>query len=410
MAPLSGRRQWRADVGTEDLGIIEDGAVVVEDGVIAAVGTYAQCAEALKRVAKRAGQRFADIDAERNLVLPGFVDAHTHALFGGNRVADFEAIAAGEPPPLGMRYTIEQTRKQTFEGLISIGTRHLQWMADHGTTTAEIKSGYALSAEGESLMLRVAAALNDEPHLPKVVPTFCGAHALPPEFCDYDAFVDELCEHVLPHVAALRIAQFADAFCELGFFSVNQSRRFLEACALHGLKLRLHADELTNSGGSQLAAELGCASADHLNFIDERGIEALAAAKTIAVLCPATAEHLGLARYAPARALIEAGVPVALATDFNPGTCPCLSLQTVAYLARRRLNMSAAETLAGITVWPAKSLGLAHHAGCLQAGRSAELLLLGIRDFRELGYYYGTNILRTVFITKNYQPVSEPPF
>jgi imidazolonepropionase len=396
LAPASARAH--AAVSENDLGIIAKAAIVARDGRIIAVGPLADCRAALAGARRIGSPDFVEYDARGNLVVPGFVDAHTHALFAGDRIADFEAIAAGAAPQLGIRYTVEQTRKCSEAQLIAIGKRRLSLMADHGTTTAEIKTGYALTASGESTMLRAMKALDAQPGVPNVVATFCGAHALPPEFDDYDAFVDDLCATILPAVAALDIARYADAFCEVGYFSVAQSRRFLQACAARGLRLRLHADELQHSGGAALAAELKCASADHLNFADAEDVALLARAHCAAVLCPATTEFLGLERYAPARGLIDAGVPVALATDFNPGTSTCFSLQTVAHLARRRLHMTAPETLAGLTVNPALSLGLAREAGSIEIGKRADLVALATSDYREFGYYYGVNLATAVTI------------
>jgi imidazolonepropionase len=387
------------DAVTEpDLGIIANACVVARDGRIVAVGTHADCGAALAGARRNGNSGFVEYDAHGDLVVPGFIDAHTHALFAGDRIPDFEAIAAGTKPQLGIRYTVEQTRACSEIELTAIGARRLSLMADHGTTTAEVKSGYALTASGEATMLRAMRSLDAQPGLPHVVATFCGAHALPPEFDDYDVFVDELCNTILPAVAGLGIARYADAFCEAGYFSVAQSRRFLQACAARGMSLRVHADELQQSGGSALAAELRCASADHLNFANDADIAALANAQCTAVLCPATTEYLGLERYAPARTLLDAGVPVALGTDFNPGTCPCFSLQTVAHLARRRLHMTAPETLAALTVSPALSLGLAAETGRIEVGKRADLVALATSDYREFGYYYGVNLAMHVTI------------
>ena len=379
MRPLA-RERSNAQVQDADLGVIERGTLLASGGRIVAVGRSVNVPADAQVV-----------DARGRVLMPGLVDAHTHALFAGDRIADFEAIAQQRRPSQGIAYTVEQTRKCSRERLVAVGSDRLSLMLAHGTTTAEVKTGYALTADGEAELLHAMHALDASPGLPHVIPTFCGAHALPPEFRDYDAFVDELCDRILPRVAATRIARFADAFCERGYFTPEQSERFLRACAHAGMALRIHADELAPSGGAAVAARLRCASADHLNYVDSAGIEGLAAAGCTAVLCPATTEYLGLDRRPPARELIAAGVPVALATDFNPGTSPCPSLQVVAHLARRRLAMTVAEVVAGVTVQAARSLGSS--AGILEEGRPADLVLLHTTDIREFGYYYGANLV-----------------
>ena len=398
MAPFASRPALSAHLDESDLGIVGHGTIVVERGRIAAAGPHDACATALDDVRRRDGASFEEIDAARALVLPGFIDAHTHALFAGDRIGDFESLASGEPPGLGIAHTVKQTRACDLDGLIDIGARHLDLMAAHGTTTAEIKTGYALNADGEALMLQAMRALDERDDLPHVAATFCGAHALPPEFDSHDAFVEELVARILPRVADLGIAQFADAYCETGAFTPAQSRRFLEPCAARGMRLRIHAEEFDRSGGAALAAELGCVSADHLNFIDDTDAQRLAKSGTIAVLCPATAAYLGLKRWAPARQLIDRGVPVALATDLNPGTSPCYSLQAAAFLARRHYRLSAAEAIAAVTVNAARSLGIATKAGALLPGYRADFAILEDPDFRAFGYYYGTNMIRNVAI------------
>jgi imidazolonepropionase len=397
MAPLAARTDGDAHASEEDLGIIRDGAIVVRDGRIAEIDVTSKLDVARRAKLDGDSERSSEFpiyDAAGCIVMPGLVDAHTHALFAGDRVDDFEAMIAGRTPQLGIAYTVEQTRRLGDAELIALGRRRLGAMLAHGTTTIEVKTGYALTAEGEARLARAIGALDAQRDMPHAIATFCGAHALPPEFTSYDAFVDELVARILPAAVATGIPRFADAFCERGFFTPEQSRRFLAACSASGMQLRLHADELSDSGGAALAAELRCISADHLNYVDAAGIAALRASGTTAVLCPATAEYLGLERVAPARALIEAGVPVALATDFNPGTCPCYSLQEVAHLARRRLRMTAPETIAGITVFASRSLDAAGVAGCLASGRPADLLLLDTADYREFGYYFGVNLVR----------------
>ncbi len=397
MAPLAARADGDAQVTDDDLGIVAAGTIVVRDGIIASVGEF------FTSVVPERSSGVDDLlvhDAGGRVVMPGLVDAHTHALFAGDRVADFESMARGEKPALGIAYTVEQTRALDCDGLVALGHARLAAMLAHGTTTAEVKTGYALTATGEATMLRALALLDAGASLPHIIATFCGAHALPPEFTSYDAFVDELVERILPAAADTGVARFADAFCEQGYFTPEQSRRFLVACKARGMQLRLHADELSAGGGAALAAELRCLSADHLNYVDAADIAALRASGTIAVLCPATAQYLGLPRYAPARDLIAAGVPVAVATDFNPGTCPCYSLQEAAHLARRHMRMSAAEVLAGVTVNAARSLDAAGVAGCLAPGRPADIVMLETRDLREFGYYFGVNLVRWASLGK----------
>ncbi len=397
MAPLGARASDDSAVGDDDLGLLEQAVIIVREGRIKAVGPYADRASDVARVEAEGGP-ICDVGGK--VVVPGLIDAHTHALFAGERLADFEALAAGRSPPLGISYTVRQTRAAAPDALLAVGKRHLEWMRDHGTTTAELKTGYALDAAGEVRMLAAMAELDAMTPLPHIVATFCGAHALPPEFADHEDFVDELCDRILPAVIETKIAKFADAFCELGFFSVDQSRRFLEACAALGLGLRVHADELSPAGGALLAAKLRCSSADHLNFVDAEGAAALARARVVGILCPTTVDYLNLPRWPPARMLIDGGVRVALATDFNPGTSPCFSLQRAAHLARRKLGMSIAETLAAVTVWPAASLGLVGQAGCLAPGCKADMAILKIDDHREFGYYDGGNLVAQTLIGK----------
>ncbi len=397
LAPLAARASAAAAVGEADLGIVAGGTLVVDGGRIVAAGTRADC-EAAARSLRARSSAVMEIDAGQAVVMPGLIDAHTHALFAGNRIDDLADIAAGRSPQLGMRYTIAQTRARSEDELIEIGGRHLALMRDHGTTTAEVKSGYELTTAGELRLLSVLASLDRRADLPHVVPTFCGAHALPPEFKDYGSFVDELCERTLPAVARQSVAAFADAFCEQGFFSAEQSERFLKSAAQQGLRSRIHADELHHSGGSRVAARISSVSADHLNFADAEDIAALSDAGCIAVLCPGTVFYLGLERYAPAQALSDAGVPLALATDFNPGTCPSASLQMIAFLARRHLGMTPSQTIAALTLNAAHALCLASVTGTLTSGKRGDAIVLGIKDYREFGYYFGCNLVARTFL------------
>jgi imidazolonepropionase len=400
LGPLSQRVRPSSAIADDDLGVVRDGALVAHGGRIVFAGAQRDCAQALRDARAADPNAFEEIDARGRVLMPGLIDAHTHALYAGDRIADFESIAAGRAPSLGIRFTVERTRECSPQQLVEAGAAHLALAAAHGTTTAEVKTGYALTEDGEAALLLAMRSIDSLAGAPHVVATFCGAHALPPEFDSYDSFVDYLCDRVVPRVASLGIARFADAFCETGYFSVPQSERFLTACEAAGMRLRLHADELAHSGGAKLAAKMRCVAADHLNFIDADDVTALAHAGTIAILCPATTEYLGLARYAPARALIEAGVPVALATDFNPGTSPTPSLQVVAHLARRRLGLTASETIAGVTAIAARSLCLPEPAGTLVEGARADAVLLETPDHREFGYYFGANLVAQTFIAK----------
>ena len=400
LGPLSQRVRPSSAITDDDLGIVHDGSLVARGGRIVFAGRHRDGAQSLRDAKAANPSAFEEIDARGRVLMPGLIDAHTHALYAGDRIADFESLAAGKVPSLGIRFTVERTRECTQQQLVEVGAAHLALAAAHGTTTAEVKTGYALTEDGETALLLAMRTIDSLAGAPHVVATFCGAHALPPEFASYDSFVEYLCERVVPRVAALGIARFADAFCEAGYFSVPQSERFLAACEATGMRLRLHADELAHSGGAKLAAKMRCVAADHLNFVDADDVAALARAGTIAVVCPATTQYLGLDRYAPARALIAAGVPVALATDFNPGTSPTPSLQAVAHLARRRLGLTVAETIAGVTAIAARSLCLSELTGTLVEGAQADAVLLETSDHREFGYYFGANLAAWTFIAK----------
>jgi imidazolonepropionase len=398
LQPLAAAAGPQARIEAEDMGILGRGCLLVENGVITAAGAYAACAERIAHARSRFGSSLGDYDAGGRLVVPGFVDAHTHALFAGDRVADFEDLAAGRTPRLGMAHTIAATRCASEDELVAYGRERLDRMRRHGTTTVEIKSGYDLTRDGELRLLAVCERLDGDAGQPRVVATFCGAHALPPEFDTADEFIAYLCSDVVEAVARQGVARFADAFCETGFFSPDQCERFLRACAARGLRPRLHADELSRSGGAELAARLRAICADHLTFITPADIAALANAGCLAVLCPATAAFLGLPRHAPARDLMAAGVPVALATDFNPGTCPCFSLQMVIHIARRWMGLHVHEALAAVTLNAAYSLGLAGELGSLTPGKRADVLILGVRDLREVGYWFGVNLVSHAFV------------
>lgn len=374
----------------EALGRIDDGAAVFEDGRVAWLGSASTLPQQYRK---------SDLHEFPDCVLvPGFVDAHAHPLFAGDREPDFAARQRGEPAPLGMLYTVTQTRKalerpQLFWQHVQ---PRLRTMLEHGTTTLETKTGYALHAPGEMELLDMLAPHLDSTHLPRLVPTFLGAHALPPEFPAESAYVDYLIDQCLP-VAKAHGAVYADAFCEPGFFSPEQTRRYLESARANGLRLRVHCDEMQYGAAAHMAAGLGVDAVDHCNCITAQDVDAIASAGIVTVACPATIAYLELKQHAPVRALLERGASVALASDYNPGTSPCFNLQTVAYFGRKIFALSAAEALYGVTIAAARSLG--GGAGTLRTGAPANAVLLRIDSPDEFGWQFGGNLAAAVYRT-----------
>ena len=370
------------------LGIIRDGAVVFENGRVAWQGAV----DALPPEYRK-----AEIHEYGDCVLvPGFVDAHAHPLFAGDREPDFAARQRGEPAPLGMLYTVQQTRKaleqpqRFWQGIEA----RLRTILAHGTTTLETKTGYALNATGEMELLGLVDGHRDDAALPRLVATFLGAHALPPEFPGETAYVDYLIEECLP-IAAGHGAVYADAFCEPGFFSVEQTQRYLESARGHGLRLRVHCDEMAYGAAAGMAAAIGVDAVDHANCITDADVDAIVERGIVTVACPATIAYLDLPRRAPVRTLLERGGAVALASDYNPGTSPCFNLQTVAYFGRKIFGLSAAEALYGVTVAAAKSLHSG--AGTLRAGAFADAVLLRMESADEFGWQFGGNLAAAVY-------------
>ncbi len=381
-----------------ELGIVRDGAVAVgAGGRILAVGPSEQVRAEVELMADA-----PVIDASGRTVIPGFVDCHTHAVFAGDRVGEFalrlegadylEILAQGG----GILSTVQATRAAGREELEERAAGFLGEMLRNGTTTVEIKSGYGLTVEDELKMLRVARELGRRGPL-TVVPTFLGAHAVPPEFRGSpDAYLDLVVEEMIPRVAAEGLAEFCDVFCERGAFPLDQSRRVLEAGLTHGLAPKIHADQKTALGGARLAAEVGAVSADHLEHVTEEGISALASSGTVAVLLPGASFALMEPVSAPARYLVEAGVPVALATDFNPGTCPILSMPLILGLACLQRLLTPAEALVAATLNAACAVGRGHEVGSLEPGKRADLAILDAPSHRHLAYWFGRNLVETV--------------
>ena len=406
----------RRGAAQADAGLISGGALAVAcwEGRILAVGP----ADEVKRRIALKGlsiNAFHRLDVNGGLVTPGLVDGHTHLLFAGTREGEWqlrargagylEVLAAGG----GILATVAATRAASDEELIGDGRFRLARMLANGTTTAEAKSGYGLDMATELRLLKLTDQLGHEGSI-ELVPTFLGAHAVPPEFRDLpdgiEAYVSAVIGDQLPAVARQGIARFCDVFCELGVFSAEQSRRILRAAAEHGLALRLHADELAASGGAELAAELAaaglpCCSADHLGAPSEEGIAALAKAAddgtpVVATLLPATSWFLGKHHFAPARRFIDAGIPVALATDLNPGTSPTLGLPFVMSVACVEMGLAPAEALAAVTINAAHSLGMGSEIGSIEPGKQADLVVWDVASIEQLPYWLGSNLARTV--------------
>jgi imidazolonepropionase len=368
--PMAGPRQSQVSA-------IANASLAALDGSIVFVGPSTEAAAQITLL-----RDAVVIDAEDHVVVPGFVDAHTHAVFAGDRRAELrrrlagatyaEIAAAGG----GIVSTVRATREATEEELVAQSRPRLDEMLASGTTTCEIKSGYGLDVASELRMLRAIASLGRS-HAIDVVPTFMGAHEVPPEYRDRRGeYVDHVIEEMLPAVAAEKLATWCDVFCESGVFSPDESLRILQAGVQHGLKARIHADELGASGGSQVAAQVGARSADHLIFVPDQGISALASAGVVATLLPNAAFFLKLGRFAPARKLIEAGVPVALATDVNPGGGFSPSMPFAIALACFGMNMTFEEALVAATANGAWSLDIGDRVGSLEPGKLADAVIV----------------------------------
>ncbi len=344
------------------------------------------------------------IDARGCLALPGFVDAHTHLVFAGNRLDDFEARARGETYEQiakrggGIQTTVRATRAASEDELCALAKRRASWFLRNGTTMVEAKSGYGLTLEDELKILRVIQRVGKETPL-ETVPTFLGAHAVSAEFReDRAGYISLIIEEMLPRIARERLAEYCDIFCERDYFDVEDVRRILTAAKQHGLKLRMHVDQLTNGGGAKLAAELGATTADHLEQTAADGISALAKANIQPVLLPGSVYALGSKKYPDARAMIDAGLAVILATDFNPGSSPSPSMPMMLSLAVTQMRMSPAEAVAAATVNAAASLNRVDEIGSLEVGKLANFAICDCEDYRELAYWFGISLVRDVFV------------
>jgi imidazolonepropionase len=392
LVTLAGPKRPRVGGEMSELGIIRDGGMLIRDGKIDIVG-------ASDEIEKKADEA---IDVGGRVVLPGFVDAHTHLVFAGNRLGDFERRARGETYEQiakaggGIWSTVEKTRAASDVDLLAQAKKHAEWFLKCGTTTVEAKSGYGLTLEDELKILRVIGRLNEETPL-ECIPTFLGAHAVPRDQSP-EQYVDLVINEMLPRVAREKLAEFCDVFCERGYFDIEQSRKVLGAAKKLGLKLRGHVDQLTNSGGAKLMVELGATTADHLEKTDGQGIAALKAANVQPVLLPGSVYALGSTSYPRAREMIEAGLAVVLATDFNPGSSPTVSMPMILSLACTQMKMSPAEALTASTINASYSLSRGDRIGSLEVGKLANFAVFDCEDYRELAYWFGFPQTHSVYV------------
>jgi len=379
------------------LGIIQNGAVAIKKGSIFWVGKTEEVSE--KFFLNREGR---EIDATGKVVMPGFIDAHTHLIFAGSRENEFEQRIQGlsyleiAGRGGGILSTVEATRHSSFDELLSLGRKRLDRMLSKGVTTLEAKSGYGLSLQGEIKILRVMKALQ-ESHPIEIVPTFLGAHTFPKEFRDDRAgYMDLLTKEMIPKVAQERLAEFCDVFCEEKAFTLDESKKILETGKRYGLKPKIHADQLSPGGGAELAAEVNAYSADHLEYVSQQGIKKMAEKGVTAVLLPGASFFLSMKKYPPARDMIEQGVAVCLATDLNPGSSMTESLPMMMTMGCTMFKMIPKEVIQAVTVHAARSMGREKEIGSLEVGKQADILLLDISNYRYLPYHFGVDHVEVV--------------
>jgi len=396
LVTLAGPKRPRVGCEMSELAIIHDGGMLIRDGKIDILGP----SDEIEKNAR--GSEI--VDARGRVVLPGFVDAHSHLVFAGNRLDDFERRARGETYEQiakaggGIWSTVAKTRAANDADLFTQAQKHANWFLRCGTTTVEAKSGYGLTVEDELKILRVIRRLNQEIPL-EIVPTFLGAHAIPREDRESpERYVDLVINEMLPRVAKENLAEFCDVFCERGYFDLDQAREILVAAKKLGLKLRMHADQITNSDGAKLAAELKATTADHLEKTEGQGIAAMKSAGVQPVLLPGSVYALGSTCYPRAREMIDAGLAVVIATDFNPGSSPSPSMPMMLSLACTQMKMSPAEAIAASTINAAYSLGRGHKTGSLEIGKLANFAIFDCQDYRELAYWFGFSQTHSVYV------------
>jgi imidazolonepropionase len=398
LVTLAGPARPRVGAELRELGIIPDGALIAWEGRIAAVGSYAELRSKIPPDA-------AVVDAEGRSVTPGFVDAHTHLVFAGNRAAEFEQRIGGATYQEiaasggGILRTVELTRAASEDELLTVARKHRDWMLRAGTTTIEAKSGYGLEPATEMKMLRALARLDEEGPA-RIVPTLLAAHTVPPEFAGRrEAYVRWIADELIPEVAAAGLARFCDAFCDDHAFTEDETRTVLTAARRHGMRLRVHAEQFRPGTGAALAAELGAATADHLETVTAETLQRLRTAGVQPVLLPGSVFALGRTNYPPARAMVEMGLAPVLATDFNPGSSPIASMPFVMSLACLHMGLSPAEALTAATINAAWSLGMGNRVGSLETGKQADFLIHEGDDYREIAYFIAAPMRPRVFVT-----------
>ena len=393
LVTLAGPTRPRVGAEMAELAIIRDGGMLIHDAKIDSVGP----SDEIEKKSRGA----QTVDARGRVVLPGFVDAHTHLVFAGNRLDDFERRARGETYEQiskaggGIWSTVEKTRAASEQDLLAKAKRHADWFLRCGTTTVEVKSGYGLTLEDELKILRVMRSLNGESPI-EIVPTFLGAHAVPREM-EANKYIELMIDQMLLGIANEKLAEFCDVFCERGYFDIEQSRRILTAARKLGIKLRIHADQLSNFGGAKLAAELEATTADHLEKTDRDGITAMKSAGVQPILLPGSVYALGSSDYPRAREMIEAGLAVVVATDFNPGSSPTPSMPMILSLACTQMKMSPAEAITAATINAAYSLNRGDRIGSLERGKLATFSVFDCEDYRELAYWFGLPQTHSVY-------------
>ncbi len=390
LVTLAGPARARAAAEMRELAIVNDGALLARDGVIVSVGSASE-------VGPQASPDAIRIDAHKSVVMPGFVDAHTHPVFAGWREDEYELRAAGltyreiAAQGGGILSTVRKTRAASEDELFEMSLPRVRWLLEHGTTTVEAKSGYGLTLADELKILRVIQRLNTETPL-ELIPTFLGAHEIPDEYRRArDDYIRLVIDEMLPRVVSEGLARYCDVFCEPHVFTVKETRLVAARAKELGLGVRLHAEQLSLSGGARLAAEIGAASADHLEWVDGQGISALQRAGVIGILLPGAVFNLGLERYASARAMIEGGLAIALATDFNPGSSPTPSVQMILSIACTQMRMTPAEAISAATINAACSLGCGARLGSFEPGKQADVVVFDCGDYRQIPYLFGIN-------------------